>query len=61
MKCLATEGRRNPYRTEVADWKKTVSDTLQTLNIIPDRFNGRITVTFKDGGVSYLEKTETMK
>ena len=61
MTCLAADGKRNPCRTDSQDWKKTVSDTLQSLNIIPDRFSGRVVVTFKDGGDSYLEKTETMK
>jgi hypothetical protein len=46
---------------EPKGWKQTVSETLQTLQIIPEKFSGRIVVTFKDGGVSYLEKSETYK
>ena len=46
---------------EPKGWKQTVSETLQNLQIIPEKFNGRILVTFKDGGVSYLEKSETYK
>lgn len=42
-------------------WKKTVSETLQTLHIIPEKFSGKVVVTFKEGGISYLEKTETFK
>jgi len=42
-------------------WKKTISETLQNLCIIPERFNGKIVVSFKDGGISYLEKSETFK
>jgi len=75
MTLLAAEGKSNQYRTERGveptrrpercaepqAWKKTVSETLHALQIIPERFNGRVVVTFKDGGISYLEKTETMK
>ncbi len=42
-------------------WKKTVSETLLNLHIIPERFNGKVVVSFKNGGVSYLEKSETLK
>lgn len=42
-------------------WKQVVAETLQGLQIIPEKFNGRILVSFKDGGVSYLEKSETYK
>ena len=65
MTCFATEGKRNQCRTdrtvETNGWKKTVSETLCALHIIPDKFNGKVVVTFKDGGISYLEKTETLK
>jgi hypothetical protein len=42
-------------------WKKRVSDTLYELNIIPDNFSGKVVISFKEGGVSYIEKTETFK
>jgi hypothetical protein len=42
-------------------WKKKVSDTLYELNIIPDNFSGKVVISFKEGGVSYIEKTETFK
>jgi len=54
--------RNRPDRHAGQDnWKKTVSETLLALGIIPAKFNGRVVVTFKEGGVSYLEKTETYK
>jgi len=46
---------------EPKGWKQMVSETLQSLQIIPERFNGRIMIAFKEGGVSYLEKSETFK
>jgi hypothetical protein len=42
-------------------WKKKISDTLLDLNIIPASFSGKVVISFKDGGVSYIEKTETFK
>ncbi len=42
-------------------WKKKVSDTLSELNIIQDNFSGKVVICFKDGGISYIEKTETFK
>lgn len=46
---------------EAGSWKKTVARTFLTLDLIPDKFNGELVVSFKDGGVSYLRKTETYK
>ncbi len=42
-------------------WKKRVSDTLFELNIIQENFSGKVVISFKDGGISYIEKTETFK
>jgi hypothetical protein len=66
MTFLATEGKRSQVRPErgvapTIDWKKTLSAALRDLQIIPEGFNGRLTLTFKEGGISYLEKTETLK
>ena len=63
--CPDVEGKQNRCRTDCTvesnGWKRTVTETLLALHIIPGKFNGRVVVTFKDGGVSYLEKTETFK
>jgi hypothetical protein len=55
--------RRHPARPADAPdlWKKKVSETLQGLNIIPEKFTGKVVVSFKEGGISYLEKSETFK
>lgn len=55
--------KRHPAQpTDTPDmWKKKVSETLQGLNIIPEKFTGKVVVSFKEGGVSYLEKSETFK
>ena len=54
--------RRLPQQAAAQDsWKRVVSETLGDLHIIPARFNGKVVVSFKDGGISYLEKSETFK
>jgi hypothetical protein len=42
-------------------WKKRLCDTFQELNIIPERFSGKLVISFKEGGISFIEKTETFK
>lgn len=64
MRSIAERSLKLPLNNcsmEPKGWKQTVSETLQSLQIIPEKFNGRIMVAFKDGGVSYLEKSETYK
>lgn len=57
-----TVSQRFPQQLATPDsWKRTVSETLQNLRIIPEKFNGKVVVSFKDGGISYLEKSETFK
>jgi hypothetical protein len=48
-------------RSEPNNWKRALSELLVEMQIMPDKFSGKIVVSFKDGGVSYLEKTETFK
>lgn len=42
-------------------WKKRLCDTFLELNIIPDKFSGKLVISFKEGGISFIEKTETYK
>ncbi|MDK2848511.1 MAG: hypothetical protein PWP34_1864 [Desulfuromonadales bacterium] len=42
-------------------WKKRVCDTFVELLIIPEGFSGKLVISFKNGGISYIEKTETFK
>lgn len=46
---------------EEVDWKRIVGDTLREINVMTDGFSGKITISFKDGGISYLEKKEVFK
>ena len=42
-------------------WKKRICDTLLELNIIPEGFSGKVVISFKEGGISYIERSETFK
>jgi len=42
-------------------WKRRISETLYELNIIPEKFTGKVVISFKAGGISYIERTETLK
>lgn len=42
-------------------WKKRVCETLLDLYIIPEHFSGKLVISFKNGGISYIEKTQTFK
>lgn len=42
-------------------WKKRICDTLIDLNIVPEKFSGKLVISFKNGGISFIEKTETFK
>jgi hypothetical protein len=42
-------------------WKKKLCDVFHELNIVPNRFSGKLVISFKNGGISYIEKTETFK
>lgn len=46
---------------EEVDWKRIVGDTLREINVMTDGFSGKITISFKDGGIGYLEKKEVFK
>ena len=54
-------GGTAPAAREGTAWKKTVARTFLNLQLIPEKFSGELVVTFKDGGVSYLKKSETFK
>jgi hypothetical protein len=42
-------------------WKKKICDIFHELRIVPNRFSGKLVISFKNGGISYIEKTETFK
>lgn len=50
-----------PVVEERTTWKKAVARTFLDLQLIPEKFSGELVVSFKDGGVSYLKKSETFK
>ena len=58
------DGRRQVVtniRVPNSVWKKRVCETLFDLNIIPENFSGKLVISFKNGGIRYIEKTQTFK
>ncbi len=63
-----TDKKREVRRQVVTDikaknsvWKKQLCDAFQELHIIPEHFTGKLVISFKDGGINFIEKTETFK
>jgi hypothetical protein len=53
------EARDN--QVEGLDWKSRISEILQEMNIASDTFTGDIAISFKEGGISWLERREIFK
>lgn len=41
--------------------KRIIAVTMQKISIIDDGFTGKLIISFKEGGVSYIEKIEQFK
>jgi hypothetical protein len=41
--------------------KKKLVDTLITCGIIRLKYTGKVLLSFTDGGINYIERTETLK
>lgn len=48
-------------QVESVDWKIRISETLREVHIISDTFTGEVSISFKDGGISWLERREIFK
>jgi hypothetical protein len=48
-------------QVEGSDWKSRISEAFQELHIISDTFTGDISISFKEGGISWLERREILK
>lgn len=68
IKRIMSEKNRDVRRQVVTNikalnsvWKKQLCSTFRELNIIPEKFTGKLVISFKEGGISFIEKTETFK
>jgi hypothetical protein len=43
------------------NWKKSLSEALRKLEIIPDGWTGEITIGMQNGGIIFVRKSETLK
>ncbi|MEZ4600848.1 MAG: hypothetical protein R2940_13760 [Syntrophotaleaceae bacterium] len=41
--------------------KKIIAATMEKMGLIDDAFTGKLIISFKEGGVSYIEKVEQFK
>jgi hypothetical protein len=41
--------------------KRIIAATMQKMQFIDDSFTGKLVISFKEGGVSYIEKSEQFK
>ncbi len=41
--------------------KRVIAATMQKMEFIDGRFTGKLVISFKEGGVSYIEKIEQFK
>lgn len=53
--------KNTPLNKEEDKWKKYLSDILKKLNIIDEKFVGRIVININQGGITDVEKVQRMK
>jgi hypothetical protein len=41
--------------------KRIIAATMQKMDLIDEAFTGKLVISFKEGGVSYIEKVEQFK
>lgn len=59
----AVSGRQEArdIQVEGSDWKSRISEILQKIHSISDTFTGDISISFKVGGICWLERREILK
>lgn len=50
-----------PVPPSISACKRIIAVTMQRISIIDDGFTGKLIISFKEGGVSYIEKVEQFK
>jgi hypothetical protein len=54
-------GDSGPAPPPISAYKRIIAATMQKISIIDDGFTGKLIISFKEGGVSYIEKVEQFK
>lgn len=65
LKGKPSSGRR-PVETDfsaapISTRKRLIAATMQKMDFIDGTFTGKLVISFKEGGVSYIEKIEQFK
>lgn len=66
QKRKTASGRRHSDNTDMSEAsistrKRIIAATMQKMQFIDDSFTGKLVISFKEGGVSYIEKSEQFK
>lgn len=54
-------GDSGPAPSSISACKRIIAATMKKISIIDDGFTGKLIISFKEGGVSYIEKVEQFK
>lgn len=62
----SSSGRRRSPETDlstapISTRKRIIASTMQKMEFINGTFTGKLVISFKEGGVSYIEKIEQFK
>ncbi len=62
----SSSGRRRSPETDfstapISTRKRIIASTMQKMEFINNTFTGKLVISFKEGGVSYIEKIEQFK
>ncbi len=62
----SSSGRRRSAKTDlsatsISSRKRIVAATMQKTAFIDESFTGKLVISFKEGGVNYIEKIEQFK
>ncbi|APG28030.1 hypothetical protein A7E78_09390 [Syntrophotalea acetylenivorans] len=66
QKGKSSSGRRRSPETDlsaatISTRKRIIASTMQKMEFINGTFTGKLIISFKEGGVSYIEKIEQFK
>lgn len=54
-------GESTTLRYSVAVCKELIARTLTDIDMVSRQFSGKLVISFKEGGISYIEKIEHLK
>lgn len=58
---LRRSTKTDTSETPISTRKRIIAATMQQVEFIDNSFTGKLVISFKEGGVSYIEKIEQFK